>query len=470
MHPNDLRIHERLRPYQLAGIEFLSKSQAALLADEMGLGKTVQAAVAIELLLQQGAWKRVLVITPASLTLNWKTELERWGPSLVVRRVQGSPQDRAAYYRLPIPVLIASYEQIRVDAPVSAPRLHFDLVLLDEAQRIKNADSAAALACRLLPRDRAWALTGTPVENTVEDLVSIFQFMRPGLLRDGQSKAEMHTRIREHFLRRRKADVLGELPPIIVQDLLLELNGRQAEAYDELWSARRELARESGVPVSEAHLLALITKLKQLCNFDPDSQESIKLDSLRIILESLSDPSDKILIFSQYVRTLEWLSRRLCDFPHDLFHGGLSEGSRAQVLARFQAEPGPRALLISLKAGGVGLNLNCASSVVLFDRWWNPAVEDQAINRAHRFGRSVPLHVFRFLVVNTIEDRIARILKEKKAVFDAYVEEAESAVVSHLSRGDLKRLLELNTADVDIEAPEIEVVENQGELEERWRE
>lgn len=448
IQPVELELPSPLRAYQWEGSSFLVRSRSALLADDMGLGKTVQAAIALRLALQLKDCDRALVVTPASLKLNWERELARWAPNLLVRRVEGPSENRAALYLLPIPVLIASYEQIRTDAASLDSRTHFDVVVIDEAQRIKNSASTTAFACRLLPRTRAWALTGTPVENKVHDLVSIFGFLKLGLLYKGMTRAEIHERMQPYFLRRRKKEVLGELPPIIVQDLPLELQGKQKAAYDALWESRKSIARAGGVPVSEANLLALITRLKQLCNFDALSEESIKSDALTVILESLSGPRDKVLIFSQYVKTLRWLSERHVDFPHDLYHGQQTERTRDKVLSAFDKEPGPRALLVSLKAGGVGLNLQAASTVVLFDRWWNPAVENQAIQRSHRFGRDRPLHVFRFLVTNSIEERIASVIQEKRTLFERYIEMADSAVVKVFSRNELRRILDMSEAEV----------------------
>jgi len=438
-----------LRTYQWEGILFLLRNASALLADEMGLGKTVQTAIALQLLLGTLDHERALIVVPASLKLNWERELQRWAPSLTVRRVEGPRSDRFAAYALPIPVLIASYEQVRNDTRDFAGDLGFDAVVLDEAQRIKNPGSETALACRLLPRKIAWALTGTPVENRPEDLVSIFKFLRPGLMHEGQPRGDIHRIMREHFLRRRKAEVLGDLPPIIDQDMLLELEGAQRDAYYSAWDRRREIARARGLPVTEACLFALITRLKLLCNFEPVTGASVKLDSLMLLLDSLGERDDKVLVFSQYVQSLQAISSRIPRFPHDIYHGKMTQAEREEAIRKFQDMPGPRALLVSLKAGGVGLNLQAASTVVLFDRWWNPAVEDQAIQRAHRFGRERPLHVIRFLIRETIEERIDRILSAKRDLFEAYVNGAPNALSLGLSRDNLRAILGLSSLDAD---------------------
>jgi len=444
----DLNLPNPLRPYQWQGVHFLLNQGSGLVADEMGLGKTVQAAVALSLLLPSCERGRALVVVPASLRLNWERELSNWAPNLSVRRLQGDAEDRFALYRLPINVLIGSYEQIRDDALVLSSEVRFDVVILDEAQRIKNVDSDTALACRILQRDRSWALTGTPIENVVEDLVSIYRFVFPTLLNLAMSRPAMHERMKPFFVRRRKHDVLPELPPIIVQDMPLELTVQQREAYDQIWMSRHKRASAGAQGVSETVLFALLTKLKQLCNFDPESGESAKWEALKLIVEGLSLPEDKLIVFSQYVETLQWISSRLdTRVPHEVFRGGLREDAKEAVIKRFKQETGPRVLLMSLRAGGVGLNLQEASSVLLFDRWWNPAIEEQAIHRAHRFGREKVLHVFRFLVVDSVEERIAEVLERKQALFEQYVESAESASMPVLSRDELMQILELTKSE-----------------------
>lgn len=445
----ELDLPAPLRPYQWEGVSFLYRSRAALLADEMGLGKTVEASVALALALKNPGVDRALVVAPASLVLNWQRELDRWAPSLVVRRVMGDDGDRAAFYQLPIQVLVASYEQVRADAVERIPADAFDIVILDEAQRIKNRESRTALACRLLPRHRAWALSATPLENSRDDLESVFGFLAPGLMKPLMPRDEIFAKIGPHFLRRRKADVLGDLPPVIIQDMVLDLTADQREAYDVAWASRTETLSGDPRPVSTAVLFGLITRLKQICNFEPESGKSAKLEALETLLEGISDDSGKVLVFSQYVETLKWLAEKVGDVPHEIYHGGLSQERRDEVVRQFEDEPGPRILLVSLRAGGLGLNLQAADLVVVFDRWWNPAVEIQAIHRAHRFGRKTPLHVVRFLVADTVEERINSILEAKQALFDHYVEQAPGAEVSPLTRAELLRALDLRPSEVN---------------------
>lgn len=437
-----LHIPKTLHDYQWEGVTFLYRSHSALLADEMGLGKTVQTSVALALLLnEQNEINRVLIVAPASLTTNWMMELSTWAPSLTTRRVQGNTHAREAFYLLPIPVLVSSYEQIRYDGLDRIPTDTFDLVILDEAQRIKNRNSATALGCRLLPRKRAWALSATPLENDEEDLTSILSFLDPSVGRY-LSKIHLTQKLESMMLRRRKSDVRAELPPVILQDLKLDLSVSQRKKYDEIWVNRAEAvgACATDRDINTA-LLELITQLKIICNFDASENVSSKLDALKTITESAGEAS-RLLIFSQFVETLRWVSGRF-ELPHDLVTGSMSIVERQTAIDRFKSESTPRGLLVSLRAGGVGLNLGEATHVVLFDRWWNPAVEFQAIYRAHRFERDTPLHVVRFLMQDTIEDHIAKILNRKEALFDKVVESIDTPAGHRFTREELMRILEI---------------------------
>ena len=445
---SQLGVPKKLHDYQWEGVAFLYRSSSALLADEMGLGKTVQTAVALALLVNgNNDINRALIVAPASLTANWMMELATWSPSLTTRLIQGPSKSREAYYLLPIPVLVGSYEQIRQDAIDSIPSGTFDLVILDEAQRIKNRNSATALGCRILPRTRAWALSATPLENSEDDLLSILSFLDSST-HEGTSMASLATQLELLMLRRRKADVREELPPVIIQDLQLELSTPQRQEYDGLWLQRVDTLRTKPIGAdSSTALLSLITNLKILCNYSSSDNASSKLEALKAIADSAGE-SARILIFSQFVKTLQWVSRRF-DVPHDLLTGSMSSQARYEAMNRFRMANTPRALLVSLKAGGVGLNLGEASHVVLFDRWWNPAVESQAIFRAHRFERKDPLHVIRFLVCDSIEERIAAILERKEILFDNLVDSGSSDSQAHqFTRRELMQILEITDGDI----------------------
>jgi SNF2 family DNA or RNA helicase len=441
---HDLHVPAKLHDYQWEGIAFLFRSRAALLADEMGLGKTVQAAVAISLLLDRDpGFGRALIVAPAALTINWVQEITRWAPAVTVRMVTGDVRNREAYYLLPIPVLVASYEQIRSDSLDRIPPDTFDLVVLDEAQRIKNRNSTTAFASRLLPRKRAWALSATPLENHEKDLASILSFLSPGLPVE-LGRRDIASQLASLMLRRRKQEVRAELPSVLIQDLPIALADVQRARYDSLWYDRASQLRSVNSREEGATLLALITKLKLVCNYDRLSNTSSKLEALRAVIDGAGDDG-RVLVFSQFVDTLQWVASRL-DVEVELLTGATAPESREKVIDTFNRGPSPRALLVSLRAGGVGLNLGEATHVVLFDRWWNPAVEIQAIFRAHRFDRNSPLHVIRFLTAGTIEERINAILQAKGRLFADVVESVETSAAP-FTREELLQILEIHPED-----------------------
>ena len=442
---NQLVLPGPLHDFQWDGIAFLCTRRSALLADEMGLGKTVQAAVALALALSgTNDLNRALIVAPASLVPNWMSELDRWAPALVTRQLRGNARAREALYLLPIQVLVGSYEQIRRDGLDRVPKDRFDVVVLDEAQRIKNQHSATALACRLLPRRCSWALSATPLENSAADTKAILRFLTPDV-RWGHRRESLASELDMMMLRRRKRDVRSELPAVIVQDLSLELGPEQRASYDALWHGGRAEIRNRGSEDAGAKLLALITKLKMICNFDPREDVSAKFDALGMILET-AGPRARILVFSQFVKTLDWISGRTAG-RHDMVTGAMAQSDRLAAMDRFRAGQTPRMLLVSLRAGGVGLNLGEATHVVMFDRWWNPAVEIQAIYRAHRFQRDEPLHVLRFVVRDTIEERIAGILEAKEELFAKVIED-RGADPGGFTLEELMRVLDLSEKDL----------------------
>jgi SNF2 family DNA or RNA helicase len=412
--------------YQLEGVAFLYPRQAAILADEMGLGKSMQAITAIRLLLRSGELRRVAVVCPKPLVTNWQREFGLWAPEIPVLVIEGDQARRHWQWRLEgMPVKIANYELLPRDREVfeapdagGQPQVRFDLVVLDESQRIKNRAAATSQAVRALARGRSWALTGTPVENSSEDLVGIFEFLAPGLLPSGMRPGRMGRAVSDYVLRRTKDQGLVDLPPKLLRDAELELTPEQQASY--------HLAKDQGVrrlaglgeSAQIGHVFELVLRLKQICNFDPATGASAKLERLEADLEEVVASGRKALVFSQWVETLSELARRLRRFGPLEYHGRVPSARRDAVLRQFREDTACGVLLMSYGAGGVGLNLPWANYVFLFDRWWNPAVEDQAINRAHRLGGSLPVTVTRFLTLETIEERINRILEQKRELFD----------------------------------------------------
>jgi len=407
-------------PFQREGIAFLYSAHFAILADEMGLGKTMQAITTIRLLLRTGEIRNVLLVCPKPLISNWRREFELWAPEISVSLIDGSPTRREWLWQLSnVPVRLANYELLSrdrefFDLPKGERSVLFDLVVLDESQRIKNRGNATSEAARAIPRRRSWALTGTPVENSAEDLVGIFEFLSPGFLKSGLKPTEICNVVGDHILRRTKDEVLTQLPPKMIRDALLELTPAQAETY--------RIAEEEGVlrlsaagdEVTIPQVFELILRLKQICNFDPATGESAKLERLLADMEEVTESGRKAIVFSQWVETLYKLKGSLDRFGITEYHGKIPQRKREEMIRQFREDRNTHVILMSYGAGSVGLNLQFARYVFLFDRWWNPAVEDQAINRAHRIGASGPVTVTRFISTNTVEERINRTLEEKR--------------------------------------------------------
>ncbi|HQU46582.1 MAG: helicase, partial [Planctomycetia bacterium 21-64-5] len=386
--------------YQLEGVAFLYPRYAAILADEMGLGKTMQAITTIRLLLHAGELRSALVVCPKPLVTNWQREFHQWAPEVPLAVIEGDQAKRRWQWQLTeSPVKIANYELLHRDRELLTSGIHFDLVVLDESQRIKNRSSTTSQIVRSIPRSRNWALTGTPVENSPDDLVGIFEFLSPGYLTPQMKPRRMGKLASDYILRRTKDKVLTELPPKMFRDADVTLTPEQRETY--------RLAEEDGVlrltemgeGATIQHVFELVLRLKQICNFDPATGSSAKLERLAADLEEIAASGQKALVFSQWVKTLDVLGRRLAGFRPLAYHGGVASRKRDDVIREFKEDRERPLLLISYGAGSVGLNLQFAEYVFLFDRWWNPAVEDQAINRVHRIGATGPVTVTRFLAL-----------------------------------------------------------------------
>ncbi|MBI3966628.1 MAG: DEAD/DEAH box helicase [Chloroflexi bacterium] len=420
--------------YQVHGTRALVERDALLLADDMGLGKTIQAIAALRILALRRRIERSLVVVPASLMSQWREALRAWAPELRVATVRGFPSERAWQWGSPAHVYLTSYETLREDFtvnPQSPPRRRvWDVVVLDEAQRIKNREAEVSRKCKQLARRRAWALTGTPLENSLDELASILEFVTPWqpdepplILLPSRALQERHERLQ---LRRRKAEVLPQLPPKIVAEVRVTLGGSQRQSYERARHDGMLELRERGAEARIENVLELITRLKQICNFCPATGQSAKLDDLSQRLATLVAEGHRALIFSQFTdrnRGVRAIAAQLRSYRPLLFTGDLSVQQRDAVVRQFRENPKHRALVLSLRAGGQGLNLQEASYVFHFDRWWNPAVERQAEDRSHRLGQSFPVHVYKYVCEDTIEEQIDEILRRKQRLFDEVVDD-----------------------------------------------
>lgn len=433
-------------PYQFEGIAFLFSRETAILADEMGLGKTMQAITTVRMLLLANQLRTVLLVCPKPLVTNWVREFRLWAPEIPVAVIEGDSAKRQWMWNQPgLPVRIANYELLMRDRELLQGNLHFDLVILDEAQRIKNRNSTTSEIAREISRGRSWALTGTPIENTPEDLVSIFEFLQPGHLRDGMSLKQMGQATRDHILRRTKDKVLTEMPPKLFRDAELELTCEQLATYKAAEEEGVIQLSDMGQELTIQHVFELVLRLKQICNFDPVTGASCKLERLEADLEEVAASGQKAIVFSQWVQALDRISDVLDRYHPLQYHGRIPSEKRDSILQEFKQNPKRHVLLMSYGAGSVGLNLQFCRYVFLFDRWWNPAVEDQAINRAHRLGAAGSVTVTRMLVAGTIEERIHKVLEEKRELFNALFAEAGTPPSLGLNQADIFGLFNLRT-------------------------
>ena len=463
-----------LRPYQLQGLAWLQYLRAqhlgGILADDMGLGKTAQ--VLAHLLLEKQSARAdlpSLVVVPTSLVFNWQIEAQRVAPALQVLTLQGPARSEDFARMQAFDLVLTSYALAWRDLPALAAQ-PFHLLVLDEAQMVKNAAGRSARALRRIKARHRLCMTGTPIENHLGELWAQFDFLMPGFLGDARSfqrlwrkpievngeslRAQwLARRVRPFILRRRKDEVAPELPPITEMVQQVTLRGQQRDLYESLRVAadkqvRRVLAR-SAFAGAQISVLDALLKLRQVCcdprlvkhTASPATMERAKLDWLREFLPLLVAQGRRVLVFSQFTEMLELIAPELdaLHLPWLALTGKTPPAQRGAVVAQFQAGAVP-VFLVSLKAGGVGLNLTAADAVVHVDPWWNPAVEQQATARAHRIGQQQPVLVVKLVVQGSIEDRMLELQARKSALAQGVLG-SDAAGAAKFNAEDLRALL-----------------------------
>ena len=447
-YPISERVHADVRPYQKVGYYWMKNlagfGMGGILADDMGLGKTLQSIMYLASLPEDSL---SVVVCPSSLMYNWKDEIENFSPELPCVVVSGIPEERAAIIsHNKSGVLITSYPLLRRDIGLYK-NISFEAVIIDEAQNIKNSTSLNAMNVKRLKANSHFALTGTPIENSLSEIWSIFDFLMPGYLfhhpkfiseyekpimnEDKDKLHQLNLRIHPFILRRMKKDVLNELPDKTEEKILVELTEKQKKlyaAYLEHYKGELDLSDDDFIQRNQIQILSVLMRLRQICchpatfldNYDGDSA---KMELLLELLTNAIESGHRVLVFSQFTSMLDLIRKELetLNIPYFSLEGKTKIDARNHDVKRFNE--GERSVfLISLKAGGTGLNLIGADTVIHMDPWWNPAVEEQATDRAYRIGQHKNVHVIKILSKGTIEEKIYRLQKKKQSLADSVID------------------------------------------------
>ncbi|MBL8797960.1 MAG: hypothetical protein JNM56_28945 [Planctomycetia bacterium] len=406
---------------------------------------TMQTIVSLRLMFHAGLIQRALLVCPKPLVPNWSRELKLWAPDLPFEVINGDTKTRRAMWNVSnCPLKLVNFELLTRDADiVDRDDLKFDVVVLDEAQRIKNRESKTAQVVRSIRRERSWALTGTPVENRPEDLVNLFAFVDPERIPSDTPPRQLARLTSDCILRRTTDKVLTEMPPKIIRDTYLELTPAQRESYAMAEKEGVIRLNNLGDTITVQHVFELVMRLKQICNFDPVTGDSAKLERMQADMVEVAESGKKAIVFSQWVEPLEAIAKALKDLGPLQYHGRIPHPERQPILDQFRNDPKKHVLLMSYGTGSVGLNLQFSNYVFLFDRWWNPAIEDQAIKRAHRLGQKEPVFVTRFVVQDSIEGRIAAVLDKKRELFNELLEQNGPPVQLGLSQDEIFGLFDI---------------------------
>ena len=430
---------DTLYPFQRQGVEWLVERPGGILADDMGLGKTVQVIAALRLLFNRAELRTVVIVCPKSLIATWEREIVRWAPELGVAVLTPPARLREDAWKLVAGrchVLLTNYEQLREPPAILTHRTP-DLIVADEAHRIRKRSARVTSGVFQLQPKRCWAITGTPIERAPEDLATLLSLVAPKSFAPADAKlhpSSLRSRARSYVLRRRKQEVLQELPPVLDTTETLELSKAQERAYQ---AAVRDYYRKG----ETGDELALLTRLQAVCDIEPESRESCKVERILELLGRIREQREKAVVFSHRLEPLRELHHRIRERwgaeAGALLVGALADEERNRVVDYFRGDERALVLLASTRVGGEGLTLVEANHVFLLNQWWNPSANDQARDRVVRVGQRRKVRVYRFCCRGTVEENLESILDSKRRIFSDVVErlgKGESAVWTQVLR------------------------------------
>jgi SNF2 family DNA or RNA helicase len=433
----------QLYAFQKAGVEWLVNRERCILGDDMGLGKTAQVITAARRLFVSGDVRCALVVCPKTLTSNWEAEIDRWGDGLIGATILPTGATRDKVWRAlwgNLPICITTYEQMRT-LPKRLLEQRIDLVVADEAHRLRNAGSQTAQAFRKLSVKRLWALTGTPVERDARDAATLLSILLPARFSPGDESRpirSLRASLRQVMLRRRKDEVLDQLPKCIMIRQSIELSEAQRSSYN----VRLEQYGKVG---STDNFLALLTGLREICDADPKTGASAKLDRIVDIVDTIERMSEKAVVFSYTLRPLAILQKRiraLSSVPVWLLVGDMDSSARKEAIAQFRGNHGAAVLLASTRVASEGITLTEANNVIFVNEWWNPSSNLQARDRVLRIGQKKIVSSYSFVCRSTVEELLDKALRDKSELFANLVDAAVDELLVHEIAGLERSVLE----------------------------
>ncbi|PMP62896.1 MAG: ATP-dependent helicase [Sulfurihydrogenibium sp.] len=460
--PTDLNFPHKLFDYQIQGIKFLLSNKAALLADQMGTGKTVMTTTALRILFIKGLVKKALIVAPSNLLNVWEEHIEKWAPELKYITLNDSKETRKLMYDVKSHVYIISYDTIKNDYKDSFPKLKaffkdLDIIILDEAHNIKNKETYKSKAIKTLSKEikYRWALSGTPLQNNIKEIISLLEFLLPEEKNiEKNSIEEIKDKLKSIMLRRLKKDVLKELPEKLPPEIeKFELSPIQKEYYEKYLNYEKNrlldiYARfryEKNFPLMfKQNIIFSLQKLRQICNFPPDSHHSPKANRLKEIVKELTEQKEKVVIFSNFIHEgIDKIYKNLIEIlpkkSIEVFHGSLSQKEKEIAVKRFMEDDECYVFLGSINAAGEGLTLTKSSYLIFFDLHWNPAKVWQAEDRIHRIGQTKAVNIYNFITKNTVEEKILQKLEEKRKMINSLIDEN----ISEIESVSLEELIDL---------------------------